>query len=71
MAKLLLLLIIAFVVYLLIRGLMRSKMKGPPDAPPVKGEDMVTCARCGVNMPRSEALLEGGKMVCHNNPQCR
>jgi uncharacterized protein len=71
LAKLLLLLIVAFVVYLLIRGLLRSQVKGPPGTPSVKSEDMVTCARCGVNMPRSEALLEGGKMVCHNNPQCR
>ena len=71
MSKVLLLLIIVFLVYLLFRGFMRSQVKEPPKSQPLKAEDMVTCARCGVNMPRSEAREEGGKMVCHNNSQCR
>ena len=70
MARVLLLLIIAFLIYLMFRGFLRSQVKEPPKPQSVKGEDMVTCARCGVNMPRSEASEEGGKMVCHNNPQC-
>jgi formylmethanofuran dehydrogenase subunit E len=32
---------------------------------------MVTCTRCGVNLPRSEARTEDGKLVCASNPQCR
>jgi uncharacterized protein len=35
------------------------------------GEDMVTCTRCGVNVPRSEAKDEGGRLVCADNPRCR
>jgi uncharacterized protein len=75
MARILLLLIIGFLVYLLFRGFMRRLKKDEePATPPAtteKGEDMVACVRCGVNMPRSEAREEGGKLYCRNNPNCR
>lgn len=73
MARILLLLIIAFVVYLLFRGFFRAQVKrdAPPPATTAVGEDMVTCARCGVNLPRSESLTVEGRTVCANNPQCR
>ena len=73
MARILLLLIIAFLVYLLFRGFFRSQTKDEPRVPEattVKGEDMIACARCGVNLPRSEARDDAGKLVCHNNPHC-
>ena len=73
MARILLLLVIAFVIYLLFRGFFRSQVgKAPPPAStsPV-GEDMVTCARCGVNVPRSEAREEAGRWTCQGNPSCR
>jgi len=73
MARILLLLIIGFILYLLFRGFVRvnTKKDGPPAAMTTQGEDMVTCAKCGVNMPRSEARDDGGRLVCANNPQCR
>jgi uncharacterized protein len=74
MARILLLLFIGFLVYALFRGFLRSQKKDdeapPPPANTGKGEDMVACARCGVNMPRSEARDEGGKPCCRNNPNC-
>lgn len=70
MARILLLLIIVFMIYLLFRGFLRSQ--GKDDKPRMREpEDMITCARCGVNMPRSAARDEAGKLVCDNNPQCR
>jgi uncharacterized protein len=71
--RILLLLIIGFIIYLVFRGFFRAQVKDrtPPPATTVKGEDMVTCARCGVNMPRSEARTFEGRLVCSNNPQCR
>jgi uncharacterized protein len=27
-------------------------------------EDMVKCAHCGVNLPRSEAIYSGGEFFC-------
>ena len=74
MARILLLLIIGFIIYLLFRGFVRANTRkddGPHAAATDRGEDMVTCTRCGVNMPRSEAKEQEGRMVCANNPQCR
>jgi uncharacterized protein len=73
MARILLLLIIVFLVYLVFRGFFRAQVKDKTPPPPatVQGEDMVKCARCGVNLPRSEAHEVEGRLVCVNNPQCR
>ncbi|HYC37316.1 MAG TPA: PP0621 family protein [Usitatibacter sp.] len=73
MARILLLIFIAFLVYLVFRGLFRSATKDEPKVPEatsVKGEDMVQCTRCGVNLPRSEAREEAGRLVCQSNPHC-
>ena len=73
MARILLLLVIAFILYLLFRRFFRSQTKDappPPAAPQAKAEDMVACTRCGVNLPRSEAREEAGRLVCQNNPHC-
>ena len=31
---------------------------------PRSDEDMVRCARCGVHLPRSESITEGGRFFC-------
>ena len=37
----------------------------PPKPPQGKAaEDMVRCKTCGVNLPRSEAILSGGRFYC-------
>jgi uncharacterized protein len=62
--KILLLIAIAFVVLALIRAYQRSL--NPPSAS-TRGqtvEDMVKCAHCGVNLPRSEAIYSGGEFFC-------
>jgi len=73
MARILLLIIIGALVYAAFRGFFRAQVRGeePPPATTAKGEDMVTCSRCGVNMPRSESRTVGGRVVCLNNPQCK
>ena len=73
MARIVLLLVIVFILYLLFRRFFRSQTKDaapPPAVNPAKAEDMVACARCGVNLPRSEAREEAGRLVCQNNPHC-
>jgi uncharacterized protein len=73
-ARILLLLFIAFLVYLVFRGVFRSQVKKPPseNAPAsAAGEDMVACARCGVNVPRSETHEVEGRRVCAGNPNCK
>ena len=74
MARIVLLLVIGFVIYLAFRGFLRAQARGdeePRQDPKVKGEDMVACARCGVHLPRSEARTEGGISYCQDNPRCR
>lgn len=72
MGRILLLLIIGFLIYLLFKGFFKSatKKEAQPPATTTQGEDMVTCARCGVNLPRSSATEEGGRLVCRDNPKC-
>ena len=75
MARILLLLFIAFLIYLLIKGLLRKVAK-KDDAPPRprlarRRAKMVACARCGVNVPRSETRELDGRPVCAANPNCR
>ena len=74
MARIVLFLIIAFIIYLLIRGFMRKQVKrGEAEEALAKsraGEDMVQCSRCGVNLPRSEAREEAGTYYCRDNPRC-
>jgi hypothetical protein len=73
LSRILLLLLIAFLIYLVLRGYLRlQKEKKPPPAAPttVSGEDMLACARCGVNVPRSELTEVDGRLVCAANPNC-
>ncbi len=73
MSRILLLLLIGFLIYLVVRGYLRlNKEKKPPPAPTtLSGEDMLACARCGVNVPRSELTEVDGRLVCAANPSCR
>ena len=74
MARILLLLVIGFLIYMVVRGLFRSQVKkdAPTQAPTTaEGEDMVACARCGVNVPRSETREADGRRVCASNPNCK
>ncbi len=69
MGKIILFLVLAFIVYVAIKGAVRRGQ--PPvagDAPP---EDMVACTHCRVNLPRSEALEQDGHFYCseeHRRP---
>lgn len=62
MAKILLLILIVWVVYTLIKRYQRSL--NVPQAGPKPVEDMVRCAYCAVNLPRGEALLTKGEFFC-------
>jgi uncharacterized protein len=75
LGRIILLILIAFAIYWLFRAWLRSQSRDdepkPPQAHSPQGEDMVTCTRCGVNLPRSEAVEDSGKLVCAVNPGCR
>jgi uncharacterized protein len=62
-AKLLLLAAVAFIVVLLVKGAARrNELPRPPQ--PRGSEDMVKCRVCGVNLPRSEAIMSRGRFYC-------
>jgi uncharacterized protein len=61
--KILLLIAIGFVVWGVLRAYQRSLSK-PPTPRERDVEDMVKCAHCGVNLPRSEAIYSGGNFFC-------
>lgn len=65
MGKLLLLIGLGLVVYLLFKNYQRSLNRPvKPSAAPRGPEDMVKCAHCGVNLPRSEAIFSQGEFFC-------
>jgi len=71
LARILLLLAIGFAIWLLFRNFLRAQTKEPPASPPQAAEDMVACALCGVNMPKSDAREEGGKFTCRDPSACK
>jgi len=77
--KYLVLVLVVVVVLWLLQGKHRAAAprRAPPKLPPV--EDMVSCAHCGLHLPRSEAVSGRGGYFCgeahraaydrHNAPQ--
>jgi len=63
-SKILLLIVIGFVVWVVIRAYQRSLNRPTTPAHSQTVEDMVKCAQCGVNLPRSEAIFSGGEFFC-------
>lgn len=64
MIKILLLIVVGFAVWAVIRAYQRSLNKPTSSARETIAEDMVKCAHCGVNLPRSEAIYSGGDFFC-------
>lgn len=62
--KYLLLIVIGFAVWAVMRAYQRSLNKPPEATREQTVEDMVKCAHCGVNLPRSEAIFSGGEFFC-------
>lgn len=65
MGKLLVLVGLGLVIYLLFKSYQRKLSQPDNTTPAERGpEDMVKCAQCGVNMPRSEAIFSRGEFFC-------
>jgi uncharacterized protein len=60
---LILVLLVVIAVWLVRRALRSSGKSGVAEKPPVRG-DLVTCARCGLNLPRTEARESQGMLYC-------
>jgi uncharacterized protein len=72
MGRIILLLVIAGLVWLVFKGFFRVQTRERAQVPAKtgRGEDMVACAQCGVNLPRSEARADGALFYCRDNPKC-
>lgn len=62
--KYVLLLVVGFLVWAVLRAYQRSLNKPQATTREQTVEDMVKCAHCGVNLPRSEAIYSGGDFYC-------
>ena len=60
---LVLILIVVVAVWLVKRALAGGKRGDVAQKPPVDG-DLVSCARCGVHLPRIEARAGGERLYC-------
>ena len=60
----LIVLIVLLVLWLLRRALAAGKRKDAPGADGGPAPELVSCAHCGVNLPRSEARSAGGRHFC-------
>jgi uncharacterized protein len=61
--KLLLIIVAAFVIVWLLRGVLLTRKRDP--APPEKlPGDLVACAHCGVHLPRGDARSAAGLHYC-------
>lgn len=60
MARLIFLVVAVALVFWLLR-----RFRQTPESRDVpQSEDMVSCARCGLNLPRSEAISSGDEYYC-------
>jgi uncharacterized protein len=71
LGKVLLLLVIGFIVYVLFKGFLKSSVKQAQDDKRAAGENLVQCAKCGVQMPMSDAVAQDGGFVCRDPATCR
>ncbi|MBM3367274.1 MAG: hypothetical protein FJY43_03200 [Betaproteobacteria bacterium] len=60
----LIILVVVLVLWLLRRALAAGKRQEPPGAGGGGAPELVACAHCGVNLPRSEARSAGGRHYC-------
>jgi uncharacterized protein len=64
MGRFLVLVVLVLVAIWLVKRALRSAQKPEEQKkPPVQG-DLVTCARCGLNLPRTEASESAGVLFC-------
>ena len=74
MGKLIFFLIIAVLVYWIIKTRTPEETENPEaeddtaeNATPKSLEEMVRCAHCGVHLPRSESVTSQGAFFCSND----
>jgi hypothetical protein len=67
MPRILLLIILFWLLYNVLKRLAAGANQTPPTAKPT--EKIVQCSQCDTRIPESESHLSNGLVIC-NNPQC-
>jgi uncharacterized protein len=62
--RLVVLVLIVVLAVWLIRRALRGPSAGPDQASGQPDDELVSCARCGLHMPRAEAKLRDGALFC-------
>ena len=60
-------LLVVLAVWLLRRALRRSAPPAPGGTQKPLSGNLVSCARCGLNLPRDEARESGGALFCSDD----
>ena len=63
MRFILLVVLVVVAFWVIRRGLSSFNRPNRPEKPPIQGE-LVSCARCGMHLPRTEAREAGGALFC-------
>jgi uncharacterized protein len=63
-SKIITLILVTVLVVYFLRRMAAGRVKPPSSEKEVTVEDMVRCQTCGVNLPRSEALMSQGRFYC-------
>lgn len=69
MARVLLLILLGWLLYVVIKRAFMSSNKNPAQQNHKAEEKIVQCAACGMHVPESETIKKNSLVVC-NNPDC-
>lgn len=64
MSRVLFFVLLAIIVYMVVRSMKRRNFPHAARSGPATPETMVSCATCGLHLPRGEALLLGDRYFC-------
>jgi uncharacterized protein len=64
MGRILLIVLALFVLVWLLRGVLLTRKRDGSRAQEKLTGELVTCAQCGVHLPRAEARSAGGRSYC-------
>lgn len=75
MVRILILIVLAWVLYQIIKRMIASinaRAANKPEQTPEKTPEqtIVQCAHCGCHVPTSESQIKNDKVIC-NNPECQ
>lgn len=69
MPRVLLLILLVWILYLIIKRVSASLTKDELKPKKVENEKMVLCSKCGCHIPMSECMIKDNETIC-NNPEC-